>query len=97
MRRAKDGDIRRIYFPAVITFGIWGAVALNLAQPLTLVIISANVGGFVTFCLCVHTIIVNRRFLPRELQAPLWREIALVVSALFYGFFVVLALGAALR
>ncbi len=97
VRRAKDGDIRRIYFPAVITFGIWGAVALNLAQPLTLVIISANVGGFVTFCLCVHTIIVNRRFLPRELQAPLWREIALVVSALFYGFFVVLALGAALR
>ncbi len=92
VRRRQGGDVRRVYIPAIVLFGLWGAVALNLAQPLTLVIISANVGGFVTLCLALHTIVVNRLFLPVELRPPLWREAALVLTALFYGVFVVLAL-----
>ena len=42
-------------------------------------------------CLSLHTIVVNRRFLPRELRPPLWREAALVLTAAFYGLFAVMA------
>jgi hypothetical protein len=36
----------------------------------------------------VHTLVVNRTLLPRELRPPLWRQAALVLCALFYGTFV---------
>jgi hypothetical protein len=70
---------------------VWGAVALNLAQPLTLIVISANISSVVTMCLSLHTIVVNRRFPPPELRPPLWREAALVLTAAFYGLFALMA------
>ena len=30
---------------------------------------------------------VNRAFMPRELQAPAWRQAALLVMTAFFGFF----------
>jgi hypothetical protein len=69
----------------VAVFAVWGCIALNLAQPLTLIILGANIPG-VNFALeRLHTIRVTRRFLPRELRPPLWRDAALVVCALFFG------------
>lgn len=97
VRRWRGGDPRAIYYLALAAFAVWGAIALNLAQPLTLVLISANMGGVVMVFLSFHTIIVNRRLLPRELRPPLWREIALVVTGLFYLTFVVLAFAGAIR
>ena len=32
-----------------------------------------------------HLIYVNRKFLPRELQAPMWRRILLLVMSAFFG------------
>jgi hypothetical protein len=80
-----------VYYAALAAFAVWGALALNLAQPLTLIVISANIGGVVMVCLSLHTIVVNRRFLPSELRPPLWREAALVLTAAFYGLFAVMA------
>jgi len=40
----------------------------------------------------IHTLVVNRKFLPRELSAPLWREACLVACALFYGGFLSFAI-----
>lgn len=91
VRNWRGGDVRAIYYGTLAAFAIWGAIALNLAQPLALIVISANVAGFIALMLSIHTIIINRKFLPRALQAPLWREGALVLTALFYGFFVFLA------
>lgn len=91
VRRWTGGDVRKVYYSALAAFAVWGAIALNLAQPLTLIIISANIGGFVMVCLSLHTIVVNRMFLPRELRPPLWREAALVLLAVFYGTFAVMA------
>jgi hypothetical protein len=91
VRRWRGGDVRAVYYVSLAAFAVWGAIALNLAQPLTLIVISANVGGFVTLCLSLHTLVVNRKFLPKELRPPLWREAALVLAALFYGTFVVMA------
>lgn len=91
VRRWAGGDVRKVYYAALSAFGVWGALALNFAQPLTLIVISANVGGFVMVCLSLHTIVVNRTFLPRELRPSLWREAALVATAAFYGLFAVMA------
>lgn len=96
IRRWRGGDPRAIYYLSLAAFALWGAIALNLAQPLTLVLISANMGGVVMVFLSFHTIVVNRTLLPRELRPPLWREIALVVTGLFYLTFVVLAFAGAI-
>jgi hypothetical protein len=48
----------------------------------------ANVAGFVFVFSGVQILIVNRKFLPRPLRPPLWRELMLVLCVAFYGFFV---------
>lgn len=95
-RRWCGGDVRRVYYTVMATFVIWGCIALNLAQPLTLIVIGANMAGFNFVIVSIHTIVVNRKVLPRELRPSLWREAMLVLCALFYGGFVLAALVAML-
>ena len=33
------------------------------------------------------TIIVNRKFVPKEMQPPIWREVLLLAATVFYGIF----------
>ncbi len=87
VRGWRNGDVRAIYYSVVALFALWGCIAMNLAQPLTLVIISANVAGFALVVQSIHTLVVNRRFLPSELRPPLWRELILVLCVVFYGTF----------
>jgi hypothetical protein len=35
----------------------------------------------------VHVWYVNRKFLPKELQPPVWRQVMLFVMCGFFGFF----------
>ncbi|MGH9330670.1 MAG: Nramp family divalent metal transporter [Vicinamibacterales bacterium] len=93
----RRGDVRQVYYAVVAAFAVWGCIALNLAQPLTLIIIGANIAGVNLVLESLHTIRVNRRFLPPALRPPLWREAALVACALFFGTFALLALMATLR
>jgi hypothetical protein len=88
-RRWARGDVRRVYYGVLVAFAVWGCVALNLAQPLTLIVIGANVAAVAFVIESVHTVLVNRTLLPRELRPPLWREGCVVLCALFYGSFVV--------
>ena len=88
-RRWRGGDVRRIYYSVMAVFIVWGCIALNLAQPLTLVVISANVAGLNLVIVSIHTLVVNRRFLPPDLRPSLGREAMLVACALFFGGFAV--------
>ena len=90
-RLRRMGDVRKVYYGVLLVFAIWGCVALNLARPMALIIIGANAAAFIFVIESIHTLIVNRLFLPRELRAPLWREACVVACALFYGSFVVFA------
>jgi hypothetical protein len=49
--------------------------------------VMANVAGFVMAIAGVQILIVNRRFLPRALRPPLYREVLLALCVVFYGFF----------
>jgi hypothetical protein len=97
-RRTDHGvrDVRVVYYSVLVLFAVWGCIAMNLAQPLTLVIISANVAGFVFVIEAIHTLVINRTFLPAELRPPLWRELIVGFCALFYGAFIAATLAVSL-
>jgi hypothetical protein len=39
-----------------------------------------------------HVWYVNRKFLPREIQAPLWRQATLWLFSAFFGFFTIVVI-----
>jgi Mn2+/Fe2+ NRAMP family transporter len=89
-KRIRDwskGDVRKVYYSSLVVFVLWGCIAINLAQPLILVLIGAFVAGLMMTLYSAHLFYVNRKFLPRELQAPMWRQLLLLLMSLFFGFF----------
>jgi hypothetical protein len=79
--------IRAIYYGILLVFSIWGVVVIRSASPFTLFKILANMAGIVLMIAGVQIFLVNRRFLPRAVRPPLWREIGLLVCSGFYAFF----------
>ncbi len=90
VRRWAKGEVRLVYYSVLAAVVTWGLIALGLAQPIILLQLGANVAGVVFVISAPHILYVNMKFLPKELQPPLWRRVALVGMALFYGFFVYL-------
>ncbi|HEY6360968.1 MAG TPA: Nramp family divalent metal transporter [Vicinamibacterales bacterium] len=92
LRAWRGGDVRAVYYAVLVAIILWGLIALRLAQPIVLVIVSANVAGFVLVVASLHLLYVNSRLLPPHVRPPLWRRVALVAVAVFYGMFVTLAM-----
>lgn len=92
VRAGRGGDVRAIYYSILIAFALWGALAINFAPPLFLLKLSANIAGLILVVMAIHVIVVNRKFLPKELRPPVWREAVLVLNALFFGSFAVMLL-----
>ncbi|HEU5135944.1 MAG TPA: Nramp family divalent metal transporter [Steroidobacteraceae bacterium] len=90
VRDWRGGDIRAVYYTVLAVVVIWGIIALKLAVPVMLLQISANIAGAIFVIASLHLLYLNTRVLPAALRPPLWRRVALVGMALFYGFFVVL-------
>jgi hypothetical protein len=76
---------------------LWGILALKLTQPIILLALSANMAGIVFIISSMHLLYVNTRLLPVELRPPMWRRVALVALALFYGFFLMMWVLSAIR
>lgn len=93
VREWRGGDVRFVYYGVMTLLVVWGVVALRLAQPVVLLKISANVAGAVFVVTSLHLLYVNTRLLPAHVRPPMWRRAALIATALFYGFFVVLSVG----
>jgi hypothetical protein len=87
VRAWRGGDVRAVYYVVLALVVIWGMIALRLAQPLVLLQIGANIGGAIFVIASLHLLYLNTRVLPAALRPPLWRRLALVAMALFYGFF----------
>jgi hypothetical protein len=90
IRAWRHGDVRRVYYAVLGVIVVWGVIALNLAQPIFLLQLGANIGGAVLCFASLHLLYVNTTLLPRHVRPPLWRRIGLVLCALFYGTFVIL-------
>lgn len=91
VREWREGDVRRIYYSVLAIVVLWGILALGLAQPIALLKLGANVAGVVLMIASIHLLYVNTRLLPVHVRPPFWRRAALIVMALFYGFFVTLS------
>jgi hypothetical protein len=88
IRGWRGGDVRVVYYSVLAVVSLWGILALRLTQPIILLALSANMAGIVFIISSIHLLYVNTRLLPVELRPPIWRRVALVALALFYGFFV---------
>jgi hypothetical protein len=93
VRAWRGGDVRAVYYTVLGVLVVWGIIALRLAQPIVLLKLGANVAGGIFIVAALHLLYVNTRLLPPHVRPPMWRRIALVVMALFYGFFVALSAG----
>ena len=87
VRQWKGGRVQSVYYTTLAVFTGWAFVTLWSASPMELFTVLANIAGLVLAIGGVQIFLVNRRFLPRELRPPLWREAMLLGCAAFYAFF----------
>jgi hypothetical protein len=80
-----EGGAGRVYWFSLAGFTLAGCLAMTLADPLLLIVISASVAAFNFVVLSLHTLWVNRTLLPRALRPTLWRELAVLACALFFA------------
>jgi hypothetical protein len=89
-RARRVGDVRYVYYSVLTIFVIWGCIAFNMAQPFVLIIIGANMAGFIFVFSGVHILVTQHRFLPKEVRAPMWRQVIIALSCIFFAFFVLM-------
>jgi hypothetical protein len=90
VRAWRNGDVRAVYYAVLGGLVLWGVFALQITQPIVLLQLSANMAGVIFVVASLHLLWVNTRLLPEAIRPPLWRRLALVAQAVFYGAFVVL-------
>jgi hypothetical protein len=88
VRGWRGGDVRLVYHVILGALAGWGVFALSLTQPLVLLQLGANMAGVVMVLASLHILRINTTLLPEPLRPPLWRRLAMVAMALFYGTFV---------
>ena len=93
VRAWRGGDVRAVYYSVLAMIVVWGLIAMQIAQPIVLLQLGANIAGLVFVIAAPHLLYINTRLLPPHVRPPMWRRIALVVMTLFYGFFVALSFG----
>jgi hypothetical protein len=88
IRRLSRGDVRFVYYAILAAIVLWGLLALRLSEPFILLQVGANIAGLVFIVSAMQVLHLNTTLLPDELQPPIWRRVALVCMAVFYGCFV---------
>lgn len=87
--RARRGGVLLVYYSILAAVTLWGLSVLWLAGAAQLFQILANIAGLILAIAAFQILRVNRRFLPRALRPPLWREALLLACGGFYWFFCV--------
>jgi hypothetical protein len=87
------GGPKTVYYISLLCFTAWGCIAINMAQPMMLLIIGANMAGFIFIVSCPHIVYVNNKFLPKPLRPAMWRNVVMILMMLFYLFFFLALVG----
>jgi hypothetical protein len=80
-----------IFYPVLVFFVLAAGVTMTAAEPLTLILIGANVASLNFAILSAHTIRLNRALLPVPLQPPWWREAVVALGGLGFAALAMLA------
>lgn len=83
-----------LYYPVLALFVVAGCLAMKVADPLTLIVISANVAALNFAVLSFHTLRLNRALLPEALRPPRWREAVVALGGLGFAALALLAAAA---
>ena len=86
-RNLGEHNAKWIYYPILGIYILWGIIAMYLAKPFFMILVSATIGGYLLVITALHTLYVNRKFLPKEIQPPMWKQIGLVLCAGYYSIF----------
>jgi hypothetical protein len=86
----------RVYYPVLALFVIAGGLAMTVADPLTLIVIGADVAAVNFAVLSFHTLRLNRALLPEALRPPRWREAVVAVGGIGFAVLALLATAARL-
>jgi hypothetical protein len=92
VRRWAKGDVRKVYYATLVVFVIWGCIAINLAQPFILILLGAFVAGLMMSIYGVQVWVREPQVPSEELQAPRWRQAALLLFSAFFGFFTIVVI-----
>ncbi len=87
VRKWSAGDIRKVYYALLIAVALWGVLGMNITTPIVIFAYSASIANLTMALSAILTIWLNRKFLPPEFRAPLWRDAILIVATVFFGFF----------
>jgi len=84
--RLRQRKSSRLYAAILLAVVTWGVVALAIGEnALSLFKVLGAVASPILAIAAFQILRVNTRFLPRELQPPLWRKVGLLGCGLFYG------------
>jgi hypothetical protein len=87
-------DVYKIYYLVLGVYITWMCIAMQITTPLTMILISSNIGGFLVAVTALHTLYVNRRFLPQSLRPRWWKQLTLLACTSWYLFMSFMALEA---
>lgn len=74
-----------LYFSLLGVLTVWAVFAIHLGHVLELFKVLGIVANPIMAIAAVQILRVNRRFLPREIRPPAWRQCGLVLCAVAYG------------
>jgi len=81
-------DIRKIYYIVFSLVVLWVVLLVSIVKlPLTYILIAANIAGFVFVYGGIQTLVVNNRFLPKEIRPNWFENLMVICLILFYGIF----------
>jgi hypothetical protein len=98
LRKWIKGDIRIIYYIVFALVVIWVIVTVAVVElPLTYILISANIAGFVFVYGGIQTLVVNHKFLPKAIRPNWFEDLMVICMIIFYAIFSLFAVNKAFK
>lgn len=83
-------DIRRIFYTILVIYIIWGAIVINIGQPLFVAQLAGNVANLAFFLTGVHQLYVNHKLLPKYARPSILKSLIVAIGAVFFLIFFIL-------
>ncbi len=83
-QKLQGNQVKFIYYGILLMYGIWGFFALALFDPLQIAKIGGVLANLALGFTALHTLYLNRTFLPKVLRPSLWMQMGLVACGMTF-------------
>ncbi len=98
LRKLVGDDIRKIYYIVFALVVLWVIMMISVVKlPLTYILISANIAGFVFVYGGIQTLVVNNKFLPKAIRPNWFENLMIMCMVVFYAIFSLFAVNKAFK